>query len=70
MPNGKKTPSVLPDDPQDSGGSEDGERVPSFGERLRAEKDEDEDIRSDDESTKATLTKQIGMWHDTASTVL
>jgi Ran-binding protein 3 len=59
LPNGKKTPSALIDHPQDSGGSEDGERVPSFGERLRAEKDDDDEIRSDEESTKKTLTEQV-----------
>ncbi|KAM6497278.1 hypothetical protein JOM56_007751 [Amanita muscaria] len=61
LSNGKKSASVLslPDD-QDSGGSEDSEilRVPTFGERLRTEKDDDEESRSDDESLKALLTEQ------------
>ena len=59
---GNKAASVLSvlDDTPDSGGSEDSDKAPTFGERLRAEKDEDEEARSDDESSKSLLTEQAG----------
>ncbi|KAK2464012.1 hypothetical protein APHAL10511_003956 [Amanita phalloides] len=58
--NGNKPSSVIsvPDDNPDSGGSEDGDKVPTFGERLRTEKDDEEESRSDDELLKAQLTVQ------------
>jgi len=56
-------PSLLGvlDDVGDSGGSEDSDKVPTFGERLRTEKDEEEETRSDDESPKSLLTEQAVM---------
>ncbi|KAF8621795.1 hypothetical protein AX15_007474 [Amanita polypyramis BW_CC] len=61
LSNGKKPAVALSvlDDTIDSGGSEDGDRAPSFGERLRTEKDEGDELRSDDESPKALLTEKI-----------
>ncbi|KAF8628700.1 hypothetical protein AX17_005923 [Amanita inopinata Kibby_2008] len=59
--NGKVQPALVHsvfDDGPDSGGSEDSDRAPTFGERLRAEKDDEEEGRSDEDTGKALLTKQ------------
>ena len=60
--NGKKYGAVVSvlEDTIDSGGSEDGGRTPSFGERLRTEKDDEDEARSDDDSLKTILTEKHG----------